>query len=337
METRQLGETDVRLTVLGCGGSQVGGMFAALTDEDATAALRGASDQGIGYFDTSPFYGRGQSEHRIGRHLRELRPADAVLSTKVGRVLERPRDPARFECPDAVDGLPFEFRFDYSYAGVMRSYEDSLQRLGRNRVDILFVHDLDPVMHPTETSVEQHFAQLEDGWRALDELRKAGEIGAIGVGINLPGLIPRFLDAFDVDAFLIAMPYTLLDQAALIDDLPRCVERGVGVVIGAPFSSGILATGAVADASYGYAATPDPVREKAMEIQAVCDRHQVPMRAAALQFPLAHPAVASVIPGVVTPAQVADNVAMIEHPIPADFWTELKAEALLSEAAPVPT
>ena len=337
METRQLGKTDVHLTELGCGGSQLGGMFAPLSDEQAAAALRAASDQGVGYFDTSPFYGRGQSEHRIGRHLRDPDVAGAVVSTKVGRVLFRPPDPEGLDCPDAVDGLPFDFRFDYSYDGILRSYQDSLQRMGRRRVDILFVHDLDGVMHPSADSVEHHLAQLQDGWRALDELRAAGEIRAIGVGVNVLGMIPRFLNDFDVDAFLIAMPYTLLDQEALVEELPLCVDRGVGVVIGAPFCSGILATGAVADATYGYESTPDPVRRKALAIQEVCDRHQVPMRAAALQFPLAHPSVASVIPGVVSPEQVADNIAMLHCPIPAAFWADLKDQGLLLVDAPVPS
>ncbi len=336
MDTRQLGKTDVQLTVLGCGGSQLGGMFAPVSEQQAALTLQAASDHGIRYFDSSPFYGRGQSEHRIGRHLRNLESSDAVLSTKVGRVLARPKDPSSFVCPDAVDGLPFDFRFDYSYDGVLRSYEDSLQRMGRNQVDVLFIHDLDSIMHPSEESVAHHFAELQGGWTALAELRAAGEIGAIGMGINLVGMIPRFLDAFDVDAFLIAMPYTLLDQSALIDELPLCVDRGVGVVVGAPFSSGILATGAIASSTYGYAPTSDGVRDKALEIQAVCDRHRVPLRAAALQFPLAHPAVASVIPGVVSPEQVADNVAMMDHVIPASFWLDLKDQGLLREDAPVP-
>ena len=326
----------MEVTSLGCGGSQLGGMFAPLSDRQAAATLTAASQQGIGYFDTSPFYGRGQSEVRLGVHLSHSDAAGAIVSTKVGRVLSPAQDPSAFVCPDAVDGLPFDFRFDYSYDGVLRSHRDSLQRMGRSRVDVLFVHDLDEVMHPDRASVDHHLAQLEGGWLALEELRDAGQVRAIGAGINALGMIPRFLADFDVDVFLLAMPYTLLDQEALVEELPLCVDRGVGVVIGAPFSSGVLATGAVAGATYGNAPTPDAVRAKALAIQQVCERYGVPMRAAALQFPLAHPAVASVIPGVMCPEHVADNVGMMAHPIPADLWVELKQLGLLREEAPVP-
>ena len=337
MEIRELGKTGVKVTALGCGGSQLGGMFAHLSDRQASATLMAASQHGIGYFDTSPFYGRGRSEVRMGQHLCRSELAGAVVSTKVGRVLSPAADPQTFVCPDAVDGLPFDFCFDYSYDGVLRSYQDSLQRMGLSQVDILYVHDLDAVMHPDRASVDRHLAELEGGWRALEELRSSGQVRAIGVGINVVGMIPRFLAQFDVDVFLIAMPYTLLDQDALVEELPLCERRGVGVVIGAPFSSGVLATGGLStDATYGYVPAPASVRSKALAIQGVCDRYGVPLRAAALQFPLAHPAVASVIPGVMCPEHVADNIAMIESAIPPDLWAELKDQGLLHEASPVP-
>lgn len=308
-----------------------------VADDAAHRALQVAWHHGIDYFDTSPFYGRGASEHRVGRFLRSLPRDSFVISTKVGRVLARPTDPTSFRCPDAVDGLPFEFRFDYGYDGVMRSYEDSLQRLGLNRVDVLFIHDLDVTQHASEDSVDRHFKALEvgGGWRALAELRAAGEVRAIGAGINVTGMIPRLLAAFDLDAFLVAMPYTLLDQDALAEELPLCIERGVGVVIGAPFSSGILAAGPGANATYRHAPAPKALREKAARIAAVCARHGVPMRAAALQLPLLHPAVASVIPGVISSAQVEDNLAMRRVTIAAQFWADLKAEGLLAPDAPV--
>jgi D-threo-aldose 1-dehydrogenase len=337
MRRRQLGTTGIQVSELGFGGSQIGGMFAPVTDDAAHRALQVAWHHGTDYFDTAPFYGRGASEHRVGRFLRSVPRDSFVISTKVGRVLTRPSDPTSFCSPDAVDGLPFEFRFDYGYDGVMRSYEDSLQRLGLNRVDVLFIHDLDVTQHGSLEAVERHFEALEagGGWRALAELRAAGEVRAIGAGINVTGMIPRLLAAFDLDVFLVAMPYTLLDQDALAAELPLCVERGAGVVIGAPFSSGILAAGRGENAPYRYAPAPAAVREKALRIAAVCARHNVPMRAAALQLPLLHPAVASVIPGVISSEQVEDNLAMRQVPIASQYWADLKAEGLLAPGTPV--
>ena len=337
-ETRSLGRTDVRVTQLGFGGASIGELFAKVSEAESLACLRAAWDSGIRYFDTAPWYGRGLSELRTGAGLRDRPRDDYVLSTKVGRWLRAPADPARFNRAPWTGGLSFEVVFDYSYDGIMRAYEQSQLRLGLKRYDLAIIHDLDLLYHAPEWRLESHFAQLAtSGFRALSELKAAGLIRGIGAGINALGLIPRFLDLFDMDFFLVAMPYTLLHQEVLKEEFPRCVKRGVGFVIGAVFSSGVLATGAVPGAHYNYAPAPPDILERVRQIEAVCARHGVPLPAAALQFPLGHAGVASVIPGASRPAQVERNVAAFRHPIPADLWAELKAEQLLSADAPVPS
>ena len=337
-ETRALGRTGVRLTQLGFGGASIGELFAKVSEADSHACLRAAWDSGIRYFDTAPWYGRGLSELRTGAGLRDRPRDEYVLSTKVGRWLRAPADLATFSRAPWTGGLSFEVVFDYSYDGIMRAYEQSQLRLGLTRYDLAIIHDLDLLYHAPERRLDTHFAHLAtSGFRALSELKAAGLIRGIGAGINALGLIPRFLDLFDMDFFLVAMPYTLLHQEVLEEEFPRCVKRGVGFVIGAVFSSGVLATGAVPGAHYNYAPAPPDILERVRRIEAVCARHGVPLPAAALQFPLSHPGVASVIPGASRPAQVERNVAAFRHPIPADLWAELKAERLLSEDAPVPS
>jgi len=335
--TRELGRTGVALTQLGFGGAPLGELFTKVSEADAEATLAAAWAAGIRYYDTAPWYGRGQSEHRLGRFLYRQPRRDLVLSTKIGRILRAPADPERFDTGFWSGGLHFEHRFDYSYDGVMRAFEDSLQRLGMTRIDLLLIHDLDFWHHATEPKVSAYLAQLfTGGWRALAELKAAGRIRGIGAGINELGMMPRFLDLVDIDFFLVALRYTLMEQETLELELPRCAERGVGIVIGGVFNSGILATGAVAGAKYNYAdATPESL-DKVRRIEAVCRRHKVPLVAAALQFPLGHPSVASVIPGAFQPAHIETNVGHFRHPIPADLWAELKAEKLLHADAPTP-
>jgi D-threo-aldose 1-dehydrogenase len=227
--------------------------------------------------------------------------------------------------------------FDYSYDGLMRSYEQSQLRLGIPRYDVAVIHDLDHLYHGTGPKLEFHLGQLfGSGWRAILELKQAGLIRAIGAGINHRGMIPRFLEYLPLDFFLIATPYTLLHQEVLDDEVPQAVAQDCSFIIGAPFQSGILATGPKPGARYNYAPAPDYVVNKVRRIQAVCERHGVPLAAAALQFPLGHPNVASVIPGSEGVAQVKRNVETFTHPIPADLWAELKQEGLLRADAPVP-
>ncbi len=336
-ETRPLGRTGVRLTQMGFGGASIGELFVKVPEEDALACLRAAWEAGIRYFDTAPWYGRGLSELRTGAGLRDRPREEYVLSTKVGRWLRAPADPAGFSTAPWIGGLPFEVVFDYSYDGIMRAYEQSQLRLGLTRYDLAIIHDLDLGYHAPEEKLGTYFAQLAtSGFRALSELKTAGLIHGIGAGINALGLIPRFLELFDMDFFLVAMPYTLLHQEVLQDEFPRCVERGIGFVIGAVFSSGILATGPAPGAHYNYAPAPPQILERVRRIEAVCARHGVPLAAAALQFPLGHPKVAAVIPGASRPSQVQRNVSAFEHPIPSALWVELKAESLLREDAPVP-
>jgi len=334
---RKLGRTEVELTQLGLGGAGLGDLFDIVDDRDADATLRTAWDAGIRYYDTSPWYGRGQSEHRFGRALYRRPRADYVLSTKVGRLFRAVHDAEHFDHGFWRGGLTFRHQFDYSYDGVMRSFEDSLQRLGLPRIDLLLIHDLDHGYHGSEASVTAYLTELHNGgWRALTALKEAGLIRGIGAGINERVMIPRLLDLLELDFLLVAMPYTLLDTDVLASEFPLCVARGAGFVVGAPFASGILATGAVQGARYRYAEATPEVMAKVKRIEAVCERHNVPLAAAALQFPIGHPSVASVIPGALLPEHVTRNIAAFRHAIPAALWAELKYEGLLREDAPVP-
>src|SRR5580700_9332603 len=334
---RKLGRTDVEVTQLGFGGAGLGDLFDVVEDADASATLRAAWDAGIRYYDTSPWYGRGQSEHRFGRALYRRPRADYVLSTKVGRLFRAVHDAEHFEHGFWAGGLPFRPHFDYSYDGVMRSFEDSLQRLGLPRIDLLLIHDLDIQHHQTCKRVQALLTELHNGGaRALAELKAAGRIGGFGAGINELGMIPRFLDLIDVDFFLVALPYTYLDQQVLDSEFPRCAEKGIGFVVGAVFASGILATGAMQGARYAYSPATPEMLTKVARIEAVCASHRVPIAAAALQFPLGHPSVASVIPGGLSPEHVRQNVDAFRHTIPPALWAELKHEGLLRADAPTP-
>lgn len=335
--TRALGRTGVALCQLGLGAAPLGDLFSVVPDDVAAATVDAAWQAGVRYFDTAPWYGRGQSEHRIGRALYRRPREDYVLSTKVGRVLRASRDAARFERGMWAGGLPFPHRFDYSYDGIMRAFEDSQQRLGIADIDLLIIHDLDLWHHRTPDSVRAYLTQLfTGGWRALEELKQAGVIRGIGAGVNELGMMPRFLDLVPLDFFLVAMPYTLLDQEVLDVEFPRLLAEGVGVVIGAVFASGVLATGAVPGAKYKYADLSPEVAVKVERMAGVCARHGVPLAAASLQFPFGHDAVASVIPGAISPEHVTRNVASFRHAIPPDLWAELKHEGLLREDAPTP-
>lgn len=333
-----IGKTGLQVTRLGFGGATLGDGRARIDEARSAATVEGAYVAGIGYFDTSPWYGNGKSEHRFG-HVLRTKPRDTfVLSTKVGRVFTRPKDVARFKQIRWTHGLPFALRFDYTRDGVLRSYEDSLTRLGMNTVDALLIHDLDFGHHETEEGVNARLDELQSGggFDALQRLKVGGEVRAIGAGINQIGMIPRFLQRFDLDFFLVAMPYTLLNQEALDAELPLCEERGASVVIGAPFASGILARGPEDDPMYGYQPAETPIVDKTRRIEAVCRRHSVPLGAAALQFPFGHPAVSSIIPGPDAPDQVRANLAWMRAEIQPDFWAELKAEGLLRPDAPTP-
>jgi D-threo-aldose 1-dehydrogenase len=336
---RRLGRSDLALPQMGFGGAPFGNLFTIVSDDEAEATLQAAWDAGVRFFDTSPWYGRGLSEQRFGRFLRRQKRDEFCITTKVGRVFTAPADPAAFARSerDWPNGLHFEHRHDYSYDGIMRAYEDSLQRLGLNRVDALLIHDLDLKNLGTDALVSAHLTQLATGgMRALEELKASGAIRAIGAGVNHVGTIPRFLDLVDLDFFLVALPYTLAEQPVLDVEFPLCEKRGVGVVIGGVFASGILATGVVPGATYNYHAPTEAEASHVRAIEAVCARHGVPLAAAALQFTLHHPIVASVIPGGFRPEHVPRNIASMQQPIPDALWAELKHEGLLRADAPTP-
>jgi len=318
----------LRWPPLGLGGGNA--FVGSAGDRDAADLLHHAWGRGLRHFDTAPFYGRGLSEHRFGAALRHY-PRDAfLLSTKVGRMLRPARDSGHAE-----DRLPFDVVYDYSYDGVMRSFEDSLQRLGLAQIDIAYLHDVSPQWHGD--AYERRFREAMDGgYRALRRLRGEGLLRAIGAGIKDYDALTRFARAGDFDCTMLAGGYTLLEQGSLAAFLPCCVERDIDVVLASPFNSGILAVGAVEGASYFYAPAPAPIVEATRRIEAVCLRHGVPLGAAALQFPLAHPAIVSVVAGCRTRAEVDANVHWLEWPIPGALWDELKAAALLPHEAPVP-
>ncbi|HIG57002.1 MAG TPA: aldo/keto reductase [Candidatus Latescibacteria bacterium] len=329
--------TGVELSTLGFGGAPLGELFDPVSETEAQETLQAAWDAGIRYYDTAPFYGYGKSEHRLGHFLRQQERKDFILSSKVGRVLTATRDLDSFDKGGWIGGLPFDYRFDYSYDGIMRSWEDSLQRLGLSSIDVLLIHDLDSFFHDSEQRFSAHLNQLiTSGWRALDELRSQGLIKAVGTGLNRMGALPRLIDAVDLDLSIVAMPYTLLDQEVLEEEFPLCEEHGVRIVIGAVFASGILVSGPTEGARYAYDTASPEILDKTRRIQEVCQRHDVPLPAAAMQFPLGHPLVSAIIPGAMEPSHIQTNAKWFQHEIPADMWAELKTEGLLREDAPTP-
>jgi len=329
--------TGVELSTLGFGGAPLGELFDPVSETEAQETLQAAWDAGIRYYDTAPFYGYGKSEHRLGHFLRQQERKDFILSSKVGRVLTATRDLDSFDKGGWIGGLPFDYRFDYSYDGIMRSWEDSLQRLGLSSIDVLLIHDLDSFFHDSEQRFSAHLNQLiTSGWRALDELRSQGLIKAVGTGLNRMGALPRLIDAVDLDLSIVAMPYTLLDQEVLEEEFPLCEEHRVRIVIGAVFASGILVSGPTEGARYAYDTASPEILDKTRRIQEVCQRHDVPLPAAAMQFPLGHPLVSAIIPGAMEPSHIQTNAKWFQHEIPADMWAELKTEGLLREDAPTP-
>ena len=325
LERVALGSSDVLVTRLGLGGAPLGGMFAPVSEEQAAATLECSLAAGIRFFDTAPLYGHGLSERRIGSAVRSRPRDEFVLATKVGRLLRSPAPPEPGQAgiwPGAPAVNPV---FDFSSDGVLRSLDESLERLGVDRVDVVHVHDPD----------EHYEEALRGTFPALERLRSEGVVGAIGAGMNQAAMLARFAREGDFDCFLVAGRYTLLDQVALAELLPLCLERQISVIAGGVFNSGILADPREG-AMFDYAPASRERLVRARELQAVCARHGVPLAAAALRFPLGHPAVASVLLGVRSRAELERNLELVEHPIPGDLWRELKEEGLLPEQAPTP-
>ncbi len=328
------------MTRVGFGCAPIGNLSVVVSDEAARAALEAAWDVGIRYFDTSPWYGIGLSERRLGAFLRDKPRGDFVISTKVGRILRPWTTPqyGRRNRGPWTSPPDFEVQFDYSYDGVVRAWEDSLQRLGLARVDLLLIHDLDRGHFPHGSDYDAHLAQLiTGGYQALRDLRADGKIKAIGCGVNKPGQIPQFLDLFDLDFFLVAGPYTLLEQTTLDSELERCTQSGVSLVIGAAFRYGILATGTKADTGAGPVVLGEDELTRVKQIERVCEELGVPLPAVAIQFPHAHPAVRSVLFGALDEEQVRQIIEYLKRPVPGELWQRLRAEGLLAANAPVPS
>jgi D-threo-aldose 1-dehydrogenase len=338
LKRRRVGATSLEVTELGLGGAPMGGFRATIPDAEAMKLTDAAYEGGVRYFDTSPFYGYGRSELRMGAALREKPRSEYVLSTKIGRILHAMKPGERPPADFRDNGLPgFAPVFDYTYDGVMRSLEHSQLRLGLARIDIALIHDVDFWTIKDRAVLAERFKTVMDsGFKALDELRKAGIIGAIGVGINEADTSLRFIQAGNFDCMLLAGRYTLLEQGGLEAFLPECVKRNVSVILGGPYNSGILTGDVKPGATHDYVAAPAQLIEKAQLIEAVCQRHDVELGAAAMQFPLFHPAVCSVIPGALSVSEVKQNISRMSAKIPADVWSKLKREKLLDPSAPTP-
>lgn len=329
--TRRIGRTALEVTTLGLGGATLAGMMSDVPEEQARATVTRSLDAGIGYYDTAPQYGFGRSEHLMGDALRWRRDG-TVLSTKVGRLLKPVRSDAERVYPHSW-GRPFAFDmvYDYSYDGVMRSLEDSLQRLGLAAVDILYVHDIGRMTHGDRNP--GYWKQLETGgYKALDELKRAGVVSAIGLGVNEWEVLMDALALGDWDVFLLAGRYTLLEQTSLSPFLEACVRRQASVVVGGPFNGGAL----MGTGTWNYAKAPPEIIDRVRLLEAFCTARGVPIGAAALQFPLAHPAVATVLPGPKSPAELDGILDWWQVAIPDAFWTELSEAGLVAPGTPLP-
>ncbi|MFL5727057.1 MAG: aldo/keto reductase [Chloroflexota bacterium] len=333
-----LGRTGLSVTRLGFGGASIGGLYTAVSEEAARDVVRYAWDMGIRYFDTAPLYGYGASERRIGAELGDEPRDGYVLSTKVGRLV---RAPGAIGPDDELDRQRFGDRddafyvraggerlvFDYSADGVRRSIEESLERLGLDRIDIALIHDPD----------DHWQAAIEGAVPALIRLREEGVVRAVGAGMNQSEMLARFVREADIDVVMVAGRYTILDQGALDELLPACERRGVGVLVAGVMNSGVLVDPTRAASRFNYLPAPPEVVDRARRIAAICDRHHVSLRAAAVQFPLAHPGVASLVTGVRSRAHLDEYPAFARRAIPAGLWDDLRSEGLLRPDAPTPS
>ncbi|MDB5525069.1 MAG: Pyridoxal 4-dehydrogenase [Rhizobium sp.] len=332
----RLGNGGLDFTELGFGTAPLGNLYKTVSDEDAHATLQAAWDSGVRYFDTAPLYGLGLSETRLGNFLRGKNRDDYIVSTKGGRLM-------RVCPPDQRTGIGKFFDtpnrqevYDYSYDGVMRSFEASFERTGLDRFDILFVHDVDIFTHGSKEASDARIDEfMKGGYYAMLSLRDQGVIKAFGGGINEWQVCQTLAERGDFDLFLLAGRYTLLEQEALTSFLPMCEKRGIGIVLGGPYNSGILARGPSETAQYNYSDAPKEIIEKVRRLNTVCEKHGVRMIEAALNFPLLHKSVVSVIPGGQSVAEVQSNKAILDKSIPAELWAELKSEGLMRADAPV--
>ena len=322
-ERVKLGRTPLEVTRFGLGTAPLAGLYEAVAEDQAVSVISHAWSKGIRHFDTAPLYGHGLAELRLGKALHDQPRSEFVLASKVGRLLraEAPPEPGQsFRGTPPVNPM-----FDFSYDGVMRSVHESLERLCLDRIDILHIHDPD----------DHYDQELQGAYKALDQLRSEGVIRAVGAGMNQAEMLARFAREGNFDCFLLAGRYTLLDQVALDELLPLCVERGIAIIAGGVYNSGILAD-PKPGARYNYVTAPAPLLQRAQKIRSVCGRHGVPLKAAAVQFPLGHPAVSCVVVGCRSAAHLDESLEMFEMAIPPALWQELKSEGLLTENAPTP-
>ena len=325
-EMRTLGGTGLQLTQLGLGGTSVGSLFGRISDEEGVAVVDRAYELGVRYFDTAPLYGNGSSERRFGRALRAYPRDSYVVSTKVGRYLVPDDGSGGGRMAHFKDDEPYRAIMDFSGDAVRRSLEESLERMGLDSVDIVYVHD--PQLHVYQV--------LDETFPVLAEMKREGIVKAIGCGVNFSDVCQMLLRFADWDCFLLALRYNLLEFAPLYEFFPLCAERNVGVVIGSALHAGILASGAVPGAKFNYRSAPPAIMERVRRIERVCEAHSVPLAAAALQFPLGHRVVTSVITGTRSPERFAANAELFALAIPSAFWSDLKAEKLMPDDAPTP-
>ena len=327
IKQRFVGNTELKIDILGLGCAPLGGNFVDLSYEDGTKIINTALHSGMSYFDTAAWYGFGRSERLVGDHLRHKQ---YVLSSKVGRILK----PGAVQNPldfGMIDPLPFHVIYDYSYDGIMRSYEDSLQRLGLDRIDILLAHDIGAFQHGAENA--SHFNDLaKSGYKAMSELREQGAVKAIGLGVNETQVCQDALDIGQWDVFLLAGRYTLLEQSPLECLFPACEKAGTSIICGGPFNSGLLVGGD----TWNYSKAPKDLIEKTKKLASIADEFNIPLGAAALQFPQAHNIITSVIPGPRSDAELLEIIAWQETKIPVEFWSALKDKNLLVIDTPTP-
>ena len=336
-DRKQFLRVDVRTTILGFGGSTVGNLdqVRIVGESEAFLTTQRAWDKGIRYFDTAPLYGAGLGEHRMGHILRSKERESYTISTKVGVILKPLHSSVSCNGPYA-NRLPFQIVYDYSYDATLRSVEDSLQRIGLHRIDIAVIHDIDVLTHGIDEQPKRFRDAMEGAYRALERLRGEGVVRAIGVGVSSWEICQESALVGDFDCFILAGRYTLLDQEPLNTFLPLCEARKINVIAAAPYGTGILAHGPVSGAQYRHDDAPARILAKTRKIQTICRHYQVPLAAVALQFPLGHPNVVSVLPGPRTPEQVDTSASAFNRQIPQEFWQELKGAGLINPESPCP-
>ncbi|MGJ8561368.1 MAG: aldo/keto reductase [Litorimonas sp.] len=332
----QIGETNAFITQLGFGGASVGNLYRAISDQQAFDVLQQSYDKGIRYLDTAPHYGHGLSEVRIGKFLSGCQGQTPILSTKVGRILV----PAGEDGPGDygfVDPLPFDHIFDYSYDGILKSFDDSCERLSVDAIDILYMHDIGKVTHGEDAHPALFAEAMDGGFKAMDQLKSDGRVKAIGLGVNEWEVCMETFGHADFDVFMLAGRYTLLEQEPLDTLFTECVHRNVSIVNASPFNSGLLAKRPTKDSPYNYGAAPKDIIRRARRIFDVCDAHGCSAQAAAMQFALAHPAIAGIVSGMSQPRYITTSLAWLAEDIPNSLWSDLKSDGLLRGDAPCPS